>query len=399
MNIRKIKLYKGFLKLDRNFKNEEIANFIKHNCPAAPSILLSIVLDKAGTENERNSINDIYKQDKIIKKVNLNTLKKNCRFYGYDCRLCERKEFDRKRKFLDNLIKEASSIYTPIFNKKRDLNILAKEIGSIDFAIVVDESGKFILKKRPVTLFQRIIINFFEDFLGELNKIKKVESVSKYFLQIAIIFLEKKSFKDNIERIREKYYVKQEDISKVSPYFFKGSYIELKEFDSEIKKLMEEYNFYPRWRNWIICTIINGFKNNLDCCLQYIPTGSVGKLRKVLVKSGEAEDIGIDPIYVGDETKKQIDGFEEKYEQKIDIDTLKSRRKPITEFDKYLRWFKLKEKGCSYSKLYKKDSKDNPSDWADLLNHPNKKYYAESLSTDRIKQGLKEIRDRINKPK
>jgi hypothetical protein len=161
---------------------------------------------------------------------------------------------------------------------------------------------------------------------------------------------------------------------------------------------MKKYKFEPRWQNWIMCLIFYDFKKSIKYCLKYLPSGSVGKLRIFEKINEEFRQIDIKPILVGDETKKQIDDFNKEYPGKINSYS-PSRRKPITEFNKNLRWFKLKEEGYSYFRIYKKDIKDNSSDWNDLLDDPDKKHYAESLGIDRIKQGVKEIRDRINKPK
>jgi hypothetical protein len=191
---KKLKIYESFLKVNTKY-NSKIADFIKKNCPNMLYEIPFLINEKLMFDNSGNTIN---KQDEIYNSLSLKDLRGSCKFYKDNtCNLCSPKEFIKEKKNLKNLKRKLILENIDQSNKKLLLNNLIKDAGYINHTIDSNENNEFFIKKNIVNLKQRIIFNFFDNFLAEINEI----NVNKWFLQIAKIYLNKKDFIEDIVKI------------------------------------------------------------------------------------------------------------------------------------------------------------------------------------------------------
>lgn len=380
--VKKIKLYQGFIDSNTKYSNK-IFSFIKRNCIIANfkiNDLENIKLDKA-------------------KEIKLAALRDYDSFFNDEnrcdnCNLCDRFVFKEKRKLLKSNMKKLFIRETNDSEKEKILDDITQELNLISFHIKKDIKGKFCKTILLKNLYQRIIDSFIDDVIKKLNN---EEDVEEYFLQVARILINTKEFKKDINNIRKKFFKRIKDRNSFTDYLLKDQNLTYS-INQNIEKILNKYNLAPRWENWVNSLLYYDQKKILECTIDYLPTGSLG-IRRIFEKNkGGLKEIGIEPIYVGDETKEELERFKRKYGKDVSIDISKKRRKPIFEFEKYLRWYKLYEKGKKPIDIYDIDKQNHPGDWKDLLSY-DCEARAETIAMSRIQKGIQDLRDRIKKPK
>jgi len=113
----------------------------------------------------------------------------------------------------------------------------------------------------------------------------------------------------------------------------------------------------------------------------------------------------VEPTIVGDETNRQLEQFGLNREGRPNS---RNKRKPILEFDKYLRWYKASEAGRSYRDIFDDELVNHFEDWRDFkeyrdgntvvirtLSDGRTRGQWERRAKNRIKYGVLKLKNKI----
>jgi hypothetical protein len=229
-----------------------------------------------------------------------------------------------------------------------------------------------------------------------------------YFAQIAEMLLSTKAFISNINRVREIYLEKQTS-SQNDFDFYKKPGVSKKTIYSEIAEIAKRYKLSKRWEPWLEKILYYDFYKNKKIIYRYIPTGKIIRNKRKIIEDGRVKFID-EPVIVGDETESELRDFQDTYNININLNNPSRRRKPIQEFEKQLRWYKMREDNISYIDIFDSELDSHLKDWREFKEykeHRNDnttslpsgrtKAEVERMAINRLKSGVNKLRERISK--
>jgi len=392
-----MELYEKFLQVNPR-KSKNILKFICDNCTHA---VLSIDF------LSRVSVDEIVKadstvtaeiQDKVINNITLKDLKRDIKKAKIGnicsgCNLCYRMEFEKKQHSLKEILETLGRKGNPLMLEK--LNDILEKYLDIKLKINQNHDGGYFVVQEFKNLYQEIIFNMVKDYANELsNDISRLDT-SEFFLQIARILISTKKFMDDIRDIRDKYLDKKSWGEGFQDYVRKDN-VNHEAINNAIEDVREKYLLSRRWTPWLHSVVHYDVRRNHSSTYENLPDGSVYFENRVTATNNGFKRI-IEPEIVRDERKDIIDSFNIEYNQNINIDTGKKRWKPFgkNEFEKYLRWYDLREKGNTYIDIYDIDKESYPQEWSGLERY--KESEAERKAINRISKGIQDLRKRVYK--
>jgi hypothetical protein len=400
-----MRLYKLFIEVNPKY-SEQILKFISDYCfeirgyIGNEKTLECYRIINITTEQEKKIERQIYNR---LSLKNLGEQAKAGKDICKGCYLCDRQAFTQKRSNLKDIIENLNSKYISNAGKLEILNKIINDI-NIDLKLNQKPNGSIDWKKSAKNLYQDTQLDLIEDYVP---KIEKIDDESEYFRQIAQILLSTKDFINDIHKIREayleKYYIINQPTNRFVRKFDKENkkYFDYGIIYNELGKIREKYKLRLRWIYWLSNILFNDFESNSSIALKGIPDGTIYRDKILVIKDNKlVPEITVD--IVGDETKEVIKLYKEEYGEEIDISYKKRHRKPILEFEKYLRWYKLKQDGNNFYEIYHINSSEFPEDWEEFKDH--KKQTEETifisdqkLTIDEVAKIDKKIKNRIKK--
>ncbi|MFC2159244.1 hypothetical protein ACFLQS_00805 [Actinomycetota bacterium] len=361
-------IYKEFLKT--NPKNIEIRKrFICSYCSRAKdaiSISAELGRDRRQIDSSSNGMRAVI--ESIITNISLESLRDLIESsdlrdnYCDDCNLCFPNEFKSKRKKFKNLVSDLDS-NTGILLKKK-LEEICDNYLQTSLKLNEDQEGNYTIQFTANNLYQLILIDFVNSFLNKLNEEKNVR---KYFLQISKILLSTNSFLTNIEKVRDRYMV-EKPFGNTTPDYYRKSEFTHEDIHQVIEKILKEYWLSPRWKTWVYNILIHDIDKRKNLINTFLPdmSNSFSSTRK---------------------------------------------KRPILEFNKYLRWYKAREEGQSYIDIFDDELDNHIEDWREfseysevrdnnnirVLSDGRTVKQVERIAINRIKYGVYRLRRRIFK--
>lgn len=373
-----MRLCEQFIKINPRY-NDKVISFIKGNCP------------KVQTMDELRGIG------LPIEGLVVRT--------GCDgCNLCKKSVFIKNRNYIKNIADELES--TNIVFLPEKLSNIADKYLNIKMRIGEDSSGSYKLKLQYDNLWQLIIADLVKHFNYKLNKIY---SQDVYFLQIAEILVSTKKFIKDVKNLKLIYdnYLEALKNAWTDNDFFVDPKTSKSAIYKELQRLMDKYLLSDRWGMWMEQFLHYDLKKNKKNIFRYIPNGRIIKKKKKIIEDGIASFVD-EPVIVGDETESELRIFQETYNIDINLNNPSRRRRPILEFEKQFRWYRMREDGKSYIDIIDYELNNHLKDWwefkeykehkdddSTILPSGREKAKVERMIINRIKSGLHKLNERI----
>lgn len=341
------------------------------------------------TDEIRNTINKQATLSKLKNFINKQRIANKC----IGCMLCNRKEFIEKRKLIKKLLNEFNDI--GILGLDIKLNEIFDKYLQWTLKISKDNNGNYFKNYEVKNLFQEIITDLIDTIIKKLNHI---DDNNKFFYQIAVLLISTKDFMNDIENIRTIYLDKgpggqdfPDFVRKISNAYIQGS-IPHEIINEEILLVMQKYNLNYRWEAWLHNILYHDINKKPNYFYNNIPFVYVDVKNKFVIKDGK-KVLAAEPVLIGDENKEAIELFNKRNNQNLIYDPVKKRYKQMNEdvFEKYLRWYKLRQKGTKYREIFKIDKENFPKDWQNMKDYKEN----EIDIKDRLNKGLRYLKYRI----
>lgn len=391
-------LYNTFLEIDPK-KSKQVINFLVDNCESCRDLMLLLVAMNAPGQEKIN--HEIFLN--IKNKMSLERLSQTLKDFNLDkncegCGLCSIKNFREKRQTVKKLICELNDINGD--SLLINLNKMLSENLEVTLSLKKINRGKYSYNCKFRNLYQNIFFDLIENYKDRLDALVDLQD---YFSQIAQILISTKKFIKDIKIIRDSY------MHPKGNFYYRKDNILPKIIFDEIQNLRVKYKLYRRWEVWIYNILSHDISKYPSEIYNSIPDGSVygGFL---LPSNYVKKEITKEPFIVGDEAERNISDFKAETGQAMDIEIRNNRRKPITEFKKQLRWYKLMEERKSYIDIIDSELDSHIEDWEEFRDYKDaqsrgirvlvdgkKEEYYERMAINRIKVGIKIIKDRIYK--
>jgi hypothetical protein len=321
------------------------------------------------------------------------------------CNLCKKSIFEKKRSDIKKIIKDLKE--TPIFLLPEKLNGLSDKYLNIRLRVFETTNRDYdAITNYYDNLYQHIFYSLIFHFVQKLNE---VGADNIYFSQIAEILISTKAFISDIKRIRDEY-LEEQTTNQIDFDFYRKHNISKMTIYKEIVKIRERHNLTQRWEPWIEKMLYYDFESNKKIVFMYLPSGRILREKKLVRVNGRTGIVDV-PIIAGDETMRQIEDFQDTYNVRINLEQPLKKRRPILEFEKYLRWYKAREEGLSYIDIFDRELDDHDEDWREFSEYRNTREddsiivlsdgrtreHIERQAINRIKYGVNKLRRKIFK--
>ena len=247
------------------------------------------------------------------------------------------------------------------------LNNLSKELIKISISIKENKDNKYEIINNVKDLYSLIVSDFINYWVVEL---KNKNYDKEYFEQITSVLFSTKEFVKDIKNIRQSYFIENEHSFLYYDYIPKDEK-HIKQINVEVEAVLKKYNLYPRWKNWIYSLLYFDLNKNFDKTKEFIPKGLPGILRKI-VENGIKTEIKEELLLYGDETEEDMVYLSKRYGKNFSTKSREKRRKPISNFERDLMWYKLYQEGKKPIEILNYDLKNRPDYWNDFKDY--KKY-------------------------